>query len=96
MIPYFYIISIFILLGLCSIYVVAFRKEVFEIMKKENIECSKNVDEIEDFKKVYLVFKNSRNLNRYERQLLQQHLLLTASSLFLFLVFVVFIFLVKW
>ena len=96
MIPYFYLIPIFFLAALCSIYVISFRRKVFEIMKNENIDCSRNVDEIRDFKKVYQVLKNSRNLNKYERYLLQQHLLLTAISLFLFLVWVAFIFLIKW
>lgn len=41
----FYLGVIIILLtGLIGIYILSFRKHVYQILRKENIDCSKNVE----------------------------------------------------
>jgi hypothetical protein len=82
--------------GIFVVYILAFRKQVFQIMKREHIDCNKNVESISDFKKIFFVLKNNRNLSKYERHILWRHLIFTIILIFLYLMFVYIMFFTEW
>ena len=91
----YYMIIVLLFEGVSIIFVLAFRKHVFEIMNREHADCSKSVDSIQDFRKIYTVLKNNKNLSDYERRILSQHLIFTIISIMLFVVFVYLVFVIK-
>ena len=90
------IIIVFIFNGICIAYILAFRKNVYEILQKEHVGASKSVDSIKDFWKIYLIIKENNNISKRERQMLRQHLIFTTISFFLFCVFVYLIYFTSW
>jgi hypothetical protein len=85
---FYLIVLISIIEGFFIVYILAFQKLVFEIMNKENIDCTRNVDDVRDLKKIYAILKTSKNLTNFERGILWQHLTFTLIGLLLFLVLI--------
>ena len=82
--------------GFFVIYNIVFRPNVYQILKKENIDCGKNIERFSDYIKVYLVLKNNRNLNNYERNILKQHIITTVIPIILYFIFVYIMFFTEW
>ena len=91
----FLIIIILALVGMCIAYILAFRKNVYGILQKEHVNPTKTVDTIKDFRKIYLIIK-SKNINKWERQILRQHLFFTLIGFFLFCILVYLIYFTGW
>lgn len=90
------IIIVFIFNSICIAFILAFRKNVYEILQREHVMTTKSVDNIKDFWKIYLVIKRNKNINKQDRHLLRQHLMFTIFGLFLFCIFVYLIYFTSW
>ncbi len=90
------IVIVLSLVGICTFYILSFRKKVYEIMQKEHANTTTTVDSLQDFKKIYLVIKKNKNISKYERLILRQHLVFTTIGFCLFLIFVYLILFTEW
>lgn len=90
------IIILIFFLSICTIYLIAYRKQVNEIMKKEGEDAYRNIISFRDLKNLYNAYRNNKNLSIYERQILIKFFITSIISLVMYIIFGIMVFVTNW
>jgi hypothetical protein len=80
--------TILILQGFLFPYILFLKKKISYISNKRKMDLTEGVNDIKDFKKIYLTIRNNKSLNNFERRIFLSYLILILISLMLYLIFV--------
>jgi len=81
---------------LFSIYLLYFRKQVYSIVNKEGVDISKDIDGFKDYKSIYFVLTRKYKLNKHDRRILWQHIIITIFAIILWALFMGIVFFTDW
>lgn len=90
------ILILFIAISISAFYLFSYRRQVNEIMKKEGKVFNNNIMTFRNFKMIYYVYRNSNNINLYEKKILKDYFIASIVSLIIYIIFVYMIFGTDW
>jgi hypothetical protein len=91
-----FLIIIFFVTSICTLYLVAFRSKVNIVMLRVKESGYRNIISIKDLMRIKKAFKNSVEINNYDRQVLKIYFTMFLISLILSISFVILIFTLDW